>query len=244
MRYSVEHAAKPAVPIQQGNQSAAWVSWVQIGTLIVILELALWSRGLSRQVFSLTALAWVLATSLFPRRSATRLGLTSSGFRKSLWVISAAAAIASLFVSTAWVVGGLHPAFGSRTDSYTYLAYGLWAVVQQFILQSYVFVRFESLFADNKKAVLACAILFAFVHIPNPVLTIATFAGGLVFCEIFRRYRNLYSLGIAHALLGISLAVSIPSPLHHDMRVGIGFLQPTASGAPASDAPQPILSIH
>jgi hypothetical protein len=229
MRHPFKHTGPSAVSVLHGSQSpATWVSWLQIGILVVMLELALWSTGLLREVFSLAALVWVLATSIFPWQSATRLGLTSGGFRKSLWVISASAAVASLFVGTAWVVGGLHPAFGAKTNSYTYLAYALWAVIQQFILQSYLFVRFESLFADSKKAVLACAILFAFVHIPNPVLTFATFAAGLAFCEIFRRYRNLYSVGIAHALLGIALAVSVPSTLHHDMRVGIGFLHPPA----------------
>src|SRR5262249_61042645 len=99
--------------------------------------------------------------------------------------------------------------------------------------------RFESLLGNGRKAVLACAILFAIVHIPNPVLTVATFAGGLLFCEVFRRYRNIYAIGIAHALLGIALAVSFPSALHHDMRVGIGFLHPPGSTASVSDIQQP-----
>jgi len=238
MRQPFEHVGPSAVSVLRGSRSpASWVHWTQIGILVLLLELALWTTALSREVFSLSALIWVLATSIVPGRSATRLGLTSSGFRRSIWVISASAAVASLFVCTAWLLGGLHPAFGARTTSYAYLGYALWAVIQQFILQSYLFVRFESLFADSKKAVLACAILFAFVHIPNPVLTLATFAGGLAFCEMFRRYRNLYSVGIAHALLGIALAVSVPSTFHHDMRVGIGFIHPPAIPSIVPESP-------
>ena|SRR5215469_1965889 len=237
MPRSFEHAGQPEISSYPNQSASIWLNWLQIGILVLLLELALWSRGTPQHLFSLAALIWVIATSIFPKRNATHLGLTSIGFRKSVWVISASAVIAAAFVGAAWLSGSLHPAFGARTHSYTYLAYAFWAVIQQFLLQSYLFVRFESLLGDGRKAVLACAILFAIVHIPNPVLTVATFAAGLLFCEVFRRYRNIYAIAIAHALLGIALAVSIPSTLHHDMRVGIGFLHP--STASVSDMQQP-----
>lgn len=236
MRRSFEYAGEPGISYP-GNDSAS--TWLQIGILLTLLELALWSAGTTQRLFSIGALLWVLATSIFPRRSATHLGLTSGGFRRSVWVISSSAIIALGFVGTAWALGSLHPAFGARTHSYTYLAYAIWAVIQQFILQSYLFVRFESLLGNGRKAVLACAILFAIVHIPNPVLTVATFAGGLAFCELFRRYRNIYAIGIAHAFLGIAVAASIPSAFHHDMRVGIGFLHAPAPTASLSDTQTP-----
>ena len=239
MRHPFEHAGEPGISSYRNQSASIWLNWLQIGFLVVLLGLALWSRGTAQHVFSLAALIWVIATSIFPKRNATHLGLTSRGFRSSVWVISVSAVLAAAFVGAAWIMGSLHPAFGARTHSYTYFAYAIWAVIQQFLLQSYLFVRFESLLGTGRKAVLACAILFATVHIPNPVLTVATFAGGLVFCEIFRRYRNIYAIAIAHALLGIALAVSIPSAFHHDMRVGIGFLHPPASTASVSDVQQP-----
>ena len=228
-----------------GQRSVPTVAYsLQIAITVLLLEMALWSSGPRQHLFSLAALIWVIVTSLLPRHTARELGLSTPGFRNSLWFIPVSACLAALFVCAAWRMGTLHQAFGVKTHSYSYFAYAIWAVIQQFILQSYLFVRLESLLSSGRKAVFGCAVLFAFVHIPNPVPTIATFADGLAFCEIFRRYRNLYSLGIAHALLGISLAVSIPSALHHDMRVGIRFLRPTGSGATASDLQQPVLSIH
>jgi hypothetical protein len=47
---------------------------------------------------------------------------------------------------------------------------------------------------------------------------------GLIFAELFRRYRNIYWLGLAHALLGIAVAVSVPDALHHQMRVGVAYM--------------------
>jgi len=47
---------------------------------------------------------------------------------------------------------------------------------------------------------------------------------GLAFCELFRRYRNIYTLAIAQAILGMCLAAAVPDAWHHHMRVGIGYL--------------------
>jgi hypothetical protein len=42
---------------------------------------------------------------------------------------------------------------------------------------------------------------------------------------MFRRYRSIYPIGIVHAVLGLTIAVTLPDSLLHNMRVGIGFLQ-------------------
>jgi len=99
--------------------------------------------------------------------------------------------------------------------------YGIWAVLQQFILQSFLFVRLESLVP--KHAVLTTALLFAVAHVPNPVLTPLTFLGGLFFCAMFRRYRNILPLGLVHAVLGPTIAASFSDSIVHHMRVGIGY---------------------
>jgi hypothetical protein len=42
---------------------------------------------------------------------------------------------------------------------------------------------------------------------------------------VFLRYRNLYPLALAHAILGITVAITIPGPMMHNMRVGLGYLK-------------------
>jgi membrane protease YdiL (CAAX protease family) len=100
--------------------------------------------------------------------------------------------------------------------------YSIWAQVQEFILLSFMFVRLESLLG-GRRAVIGAAILFSLAHIPNPVLTIGTFIGGFLFCEMFRRFRSVLPIGIVHALLGLAIAVSFSSGIVHHMRVGIGY---------------------
>jgi membrane protease YdiL (CAAX protease family) len=67
--------------------------------------------------------------------------------------------------------------------------------------------------------------LFAAGHLPNPILTPATLIGALFFCEMFRRYRSLYPIAIVHAILGLTLALTVPDSLLHHMRVGAGYLK-------------------
>src|SRR5207249_605304 len=76
-----------------------------------------------------------------------------------------------------------------------------------------------------RRAVLATTILFAAAHIPNPILTIGSALAGFFFCEMFRRYRNIFPLGLVHVILGLAMAASVSDALLHHMRVGIGFVQ-------------------
>ena len=101
---------------------------------------------------------------------------------------------------------------------------GRWALAQEFILQSFFFTRCEELFG-SATAVWVTATFFAAVHLPNMVLTTFTLTAGLFFCEMFRRYRSIYLLGIVHAVLGLTLSTTIPPSLLFHLRVGIGFLR-------------------
>jgi len=66
--------------------------------------------------------------------------------------------------------------------------------------------------------------LFAAPHVPSPLLTGLSLIGGLLFCEMFRRYRNIFPLGLIHAAIGLTIAASLPDSLLHHMRVGLGYL--------------------
>jgi membrane protease YdiL (CAAX protease family) len=101
--------------------------------------------------------------------------------------------------------------------------YCIWALEQEFILQGIFFLRLEEI-VGGRRAVFASAALFAVAHIPNAVLTVLSLCGGVLFCELFRRARNLYPLGVIHAALGLTIARSFPDRWLHHMRVGIAYL--------------------
>jgi membrane protease YdiL (CAAX protease family) len=92
--------------------------------------------------------------------------------------------------------------------------------------------RLTRLLVSESAAVGAAAVLFAAEHLPNLPLAAATLVWGAVSCAFFRRYRNLYALGLAQGLLGLGFAICVPDALHHHRRVGLGYLRYHATPAP------------
>jgi membrane protease YdiL (CAAX protease family) len=166
------------------------------------------------------------------------LGLRREDFWRSLWVAGAALLFAAATVTMAshWhslrlpqptLVGmdGRHLAFGEVwLFARSYWAYALWTFIQQLLLQGFFLNRLTRVLPAPKMAALAGGVLFAVAHLPNPILTIATLVWGFAACLAFLRYRNLYSLAIAHAILGITIAITIPGPVIRNMRVGLGYM--------------------
>ncbi|MGA9353408.1 MAG: CPBP family intramembrane glutamic endopeptidase [Terriglobales bacterium] len=215
-----------AIPPARGAYSA----WFELVVVYGLIECALWARPLALR--NRWALAAAVAIFLFiaidvvhsGRPSLRRLGLglpTTLG--ASLVLLITAVAAIFLIATARWAggdvpVNGIWPTFGQ------WWAYGLWALIQEFILQSFFFTRCEDLFGGGA-AVWMAATLFAAAHLPNPLLTTFTFIAALFFCEMFRRHRSIYPIAVAHALLGLTVALTMPDSLLHHMRVGIGYLR-------------------
>lgn len=202
---------------------------LQIVVALALFEGVVWSSDYASALWLCAAAVWILVTTLSSTYDRSKLGLTWGATRRLWWLPSVSLLLAVMALAIAWYEGSLHPAFGSATRPWHYVAYSLWALFQQFVLQSYFFVRLEFILRDSRRAVLACGLLFSLLHIPNPFLMLTTLAAGLAFCELFRRYRSLYPLALAHAVLGLCIAVTLSSDLHHGMRVGQGFLDYYAS---------------
>lgn len=132
--------------------------------------------------------------------------------------------IAGLVIVLAAHLGTLHALFGIKNPLRHAGMYLLWAVIQQWIQQQFFLTRFEQLTSRGLLATFTAAALFAVAHLPNPVLVPVTFLGGWALSEIYRRYRYILPLGIAHGIVGIAIALSVPDSIQHHMRVGLGYL--------------------
>lgn len=209
---------------------------VAIVVAYVLIEIALWTRGRTQLAWSLVAGFWIIwATFRRQRRTARELGLTGRGFARSAWIIPVSVLACALMFVVSWRLGTLHDLYGPNPVLYHSAGYLVWAVEQEFILQSFFYLNLEDLLGNRLSAAVAATALFASAHIPNPVLVAATLALGICFTQLFRRYRNIWALGIAHGLLGLALALSVPNDVHHHMRVGIGYLR----YRPNPSAPKP-----
>ena len=152
------------------------------------------------------------------------MGLRLANFLRSLWIVGVAGLVAALAVLTSTRLGTMHVPATPFLFIKTYWAYALWAAAQQFLLQCFFLSRLLRLFPNSWLAAFIAALIFSLAHLPNPILTAVTLIWGFAACLVFLRYRNLYPLAIAHAIFGITIAITIPGPLDHNMRVGRGYL--------------------
>jgi hypothetical protein len=151
------------------------------------------------------------------------LGFGWRGLVLSLWILPAALALAALSMFAAAKAGTLHSLY--KGDFRHVTGYILWTTYQQFLLQDYFMPRALRLLSSEAAGIAVTAVLFALAHLPNLALTAATLLWGAVSCVLFRRYRNLYALGLAQGLLGLCFAVCVPDSLSHHLRVGLGYLR-------------------
>ena len=100
------------------------------------------------------------------------------------------------------------------------IGYTVWGFSQQYALQSFVHRRLRESPKLSRLAPLLAALCFGLVHLPNPILVVATTVMGYMWCRLYQREPNLFTLAVSHALLATMLMASVPSHAHHNMRVG------------------------
>ena len=218
----MSEAILPLVSHVNSKPLSRWVSALEVFAAWSLIEATTWTYGRTQSGLFWISAAFIFASTVAHRPRLRDLGLGLHGLRSTLWVIPAAIATSGIATLIAQRLGTLHPLFGVIGIATHSLAYFIWAIVQQFILQSYFFLRLEQMLS-SRLAAIASTVLFALVHIPNPVLISVCFFAGWAACEIFRRHRNIYCLGVAHAILGLTIAVAVPNHIQRHMRVGIGY---------------------
>ncbi|MGA1981134.1 MAG: CPBP family intramembrane glutamic endopeptidase [Acidobacteriaceae bacterium] len=190
----------------------------------VLILIVIWTpRPWQQRTYFATAIFIVAATWLaFPGWKA--MGFHFANLARSSWIVGTALLASALAVLVARLAHTLHAPDGPVQFLERYAGYIVFAFVQQALLQDFFLLRLLRLMRSPRSAALVAAIVFSLAHLPNPILVVVTFACGLAACLLFLRYRSLYTLAVAHAILGITLAMTIPGPVIRNMRVGLGYL--------------------
>lgn len=212
------------------------VTWARIGLVYGCLEGALWSPPAWRGRWSLAAAA-LIAGSLIADLARGRLhlrdlGIGVRGVGRGWWIPVAAAVLAGAIVFTGWRAETLHGLFGPAAAPIHIAGYAAWTVVQEFIAQSFFFLQMVRVLKP-RRAIAVNGLLFGLAHWPNPVLVPVTLAGGWFLTACFARIRNIYPLAVAHTLVALSIAVSVPDHVHRHLRVGLGYEQYHVHATPA-----------
>jgi hypothetical protein len=116
-----------------------------------------------------------------------------------------------------------HEGFTSHSLQYyffDFLEYTWWGTVQQFVLQSIIFVRMGQILKKGNITILAVSVIFSLLHAPHIPFMILTFICGLACCILFSRHRNIFTLGITHAVFAVMAASLLVPSVIDNFRTG------------------------
>jgi membrane protease YdiL (CAAX protease family) len=221
----MEHAAaSPPAPGHPFPARSKRHDWIEIAIAYALIEAVEWTpRPWQRGLWLVAAVSIaIILWKSFDGWAA--MGLRTANFWRSAWIIAVAAALSAAAMLISARAHALLTVDGVWVFPETYGAYAVWSAVQQILLQGFFLLRLLRVMPKPWQAALLAAFLFSAAHIPNPILVSLTFLWGFIACLLFLRYRNLYPLMFAHAFLGITIAMTIPGPVVHNMRVGRSYL--------------------
>ena len=191
--------------------------------LFAFIMLYIWVLRATHPRLWIAILACMLFSHLLHREGPRALGFGRRSLRECLHRFAPVLTILGLLLLAAGLL--LHTTRRIAFDQafLSLAAYLPWGVLQQYLLNGYFLNRFDHSLSPRAAAWLT-ATLFALAHTPNWFLVAVGLVGGWCSTQVYRRYRNLYFLGIAHATVGFLLYVTVPDSISHHLNVGPAHL--------------------
>lgn len=216
---------------------------LEIGIAYGLILLVIWTPRPWQQFLWILAAAFIVVVTWASSDDRKAMGLRAANLLRSSWVVAVALGVAAVAFAVSARLHTLRLPAGPVQFVGPYVGYAIWSFGQQFLLQAVFLSRLLRLTRKPILAAITAAVIFSAAHLPNPILAPVTLLLGLAACLIFLRYRNLYSLALAHAIIGVTIATTVPGPVSHNMRVGLSYLvyrhPRPAPLPPRNPSPQP-----
>jgi hypothetical protein len=202
------------------------VAAVELAGLFVLIELIMWvvpviSDPAPKTSYAVVAIVIALLLAgcfVRDRLSAWQLGFRFDNFFRVLWDLTPPLL---LFVALVVGIGAISGSLRFKGRFFSMLVVvPFWACFQQYMLLAFANRRFAVLFSNKDATVLATAALFGILHMPNPVLMVATTVGGYLWAREYERRPNIFANSITHGIASAFLANTLPHWLLKNMVVG------------------------
>lgn len=195
---------------------------VEAAAGFALLMLYIWRLRFTAPRAWLFILGFFILSHILRGERIAALGLRWGNFRECMQTLAPALLLMALaFIAAGLLLQTMRP-ISLEYGVMCLLAYCPWALFQQYLLNGYIANRLLAV-SSARHVPLMAATLFAGAHLPNWFLMLVTFVTGYYSTKVFMRYRNLYFLGLAHALIGTLIFVVIPDSISHHLTVGPGF---------------------
>src|SRR5215469_18222250 len=116
-----------------------------------LILITIWTPPRTQRVFFYITAAWFLLSLILAIKRRQPTGFERLPPRMMLLTVALTIVLAVGMALIAYAAGTLHGLFGVRKPLLHASAYLLWALVQQYIQQSFFFVRIEQLVASGRR---------------------------------------------------------------------------------------------
>jgi hypothetical protein len=195
---------------------------VEAATGFALIMLYIWRLRFTAPRAWIFILAFFVLSHILRGEHTASLGFRRGNFRECVEALAPAVLLLAIGLIAAGVLCETMRPISLEYGCLCLAAYCPWGIFQQYLLNGYIANRLLQV-ASARYVPLMSAALFAGAHLPNWFLMMVTFVTGYVSTRIFMRYRNIYFLGLAHAVIGTLLFVVIPDSISHHLTVGPGF---------------------
>lgn len=200
--------------------------------MFALIVAYIWKLRASHPLFWIVIPAMMFFAHFMRRESPRSLGFQFHNFGSGLKQLAPALILIAVALLSAGALLHTVRPIGATGAALGLAVYLPWGLAQEYALNGYFLNRFEAALS-GRAASLTAAVLFSAVHAPNPFLMAVTLPLGWIATLIYRRNRNLFVLGIAHAIIGLLLFMTVPDSISRHLRIGPGwytYSAPSLSG--------------